>query len=176
MQRIIIIGSGGAGKSTLAKILGQRLSIPVIHLDALYWQPNWQPTSETEWINIQQKLRQNACWIMDGNYGGTLDLRIEAADTIIFLDFKRSLCLWRVIKRYFRYRGRTRPDMGSSCPEKLDWEFLQWIWTFPKRRRHNLLSKLETYQNLKRVIILQNPKQVSDFLAQLAAIAAIKPQ
>ena len=167
MQRIMIIGSGGAGKSTLARQLGQ-LGIPVIHLDTLYWQPGWLPTPSADWISLQRKIIQNPCWIIDGNYGSTLDIRLEAADTIIFLDFEPGLCLWRVVQRYFRYRGKVRPDMATGCPERLTLEFLQWIWNFKQKKRPQVIRKLETYQS--KVIVLQNPAQVSDFLNQTLAI------
>ena len=169
MQRIMIIGSGGAGKSTLARKLGQHLGIPVIHLDTLYWQPGWLPTPSADWIGLQLKIIQNPCWIIDGNYGSTLDIRLEAADTIIFLDFEPGLCLWRVVKRYFRYRGKVRPDMAIGCPERLTPEFLQWIWNFKQEKRPQIIRKLEAYPQSK-VIVLQNPAQVSNFLNQTLAI------
>ncbi len=101
MQRVAIIGSCGAGKTTLAKSLGERLDLPVIHLDAHYWQPGWQATDADEWQKIQQKLVKGDRWIIDGNYGSTMDIRLTAADTIVWLDFSRYLCLWRVFKRSF---------------------------------------------------------------------------
>ncbi|MGL5805452.1 MAG: DNA topology modulation protein [Xenococcaceae cyanobacterium] len=173
MQRITIIGSSGSGKSTLAKKLEQKLDIPVIHLDRFYWQPGWIPRLEADWIDLQCKLLQGDRWIVDGNYLSTMDLRLEAADTIIFLDFKRSLCLWRVTKRYLKYRGRTRSDMASDCPERLTLDFLQWVWNFQGRSRPKIQSKLEAHQKskAKEVFILQNPKQVSDFLDRIEAIA-----
>ncbi|MEH2257160.1 AAA family ATPase [Nostoc sp.] len=117
MKKILIIGSGGAGKSTLARELGTILSLEVIHLDAWYWNPGWVETPKTEWQSIIQDLTLRESWIMDGNYGGTLDVRLSVADTVIFLDFPRILCLSRVIKRRFTYAGQSRPDMALDCPE-----------------------------------------------------------
>ncbi|MES2626184.1 MAG: AAA family ATPase, partial [Pseudomonadota bacterium] len=86
MQRIAIIGCGGSGKSTLANTLGQKLGLPVHHLDQLYWRPTWIETPKAEWESLQQQLCNQPAWIIDGNYGGTMDLRLAAADTVIFLD------------------------------------------------------------------------------------------
>jgi adenylate kinase family enzyme len=119
VKKILIIGSGGAGKSTLACELGTILGLEVIHLDAWYWNPGWVETPKAEWQNIIQDLTLRESWIMDGNYGGTLDVRLSVADTVIFLDFPRLLCLSRVIKRRFIYAGQSRPDMASDCPERL---------------------------------------------------------
>ena len=186
MQRIAIIGSCGAGKSTLARSLGNKLNLPVIHLDTYYWQPEWQSSGDREWLEIHQKLIKGDCaasatlrvqpagrsvpkglrhrWIIDGNYGNTMAGRLAAADTIIWLDFNRYLCLWRVIKRYLQYRGKTRPDMAASCPERLNLEFLLYVWRFPQLHRSRICEKLAACQEDRQIIVLQNPRQVLDLL------------
>lgn len=165
-NRIIIIGCGGAGKSTLARRLGETLGLPVIHLDAEYWQPGWVETPKDEWRHTVETLVQGECWIMDGNFGGTMDLRIAAATTIILLDFPAYLCAYRVITRRLRYWGTTRPDMGPGCPEKLDWEFLKWICVdFPRRSRTHILQRLAQCAAEKQVITLCSPRAVRDFVA-----------
>jgi hypothetical protein len=105
--------------------------LPVIHLDAYYWQSGWQENDPQQWLQIQQELIQCDRWIIDGNYGNTMDIRLAVADTVIWLDFNRYLCLWRVCKRYLKYPGKTRPDMAANCPERLTREFLQYVWNFP---------------------------------------------
>jgi adenylate kinase family enzyme len=166
MKRLAIIGSCGAGKSTLATALGEKLSLPVIHLDSYYWQAGWSETSSSDWLEIQKEFIKSDRWIIDGNYSSTMDTRLDVADTIIWLDFYRYLCLWRVIKRYLRYAGRVRPDMAAGCPEKLDLEFVQYVWNFPNLYRPEILAKLAKYRNSKRLIILHNPHQVLDFVTQ----------
>ncbi|WP_337956063.1 hypothetical protein [Alicyclobacillus herbarius] len=128
MKRIAIIGSPGAGKSTFACRLGDITGIEVFHLDRLFWHPGWVEMPRPEWMELQRKLVQRPSWIIDGNYGSTMDIRIQAADTVIFLDVPRRVCLWRVMKRVIRYHGQTRPDMGAHCPEKIDLEFFRYIW------------------------------------------------
>jgi len=135
MKRIAIIGPGRAGKSTLARQLGDRLGLPVIHLDAHYWHEGWTETPKDVWEQAVRELTRREAWILDGNYGGTMDIRLAAADTIIFLDLPPLLCLWRVGTRQIRYRGRTRPDMGPGCPERLTSFFLKYIWNYRRDRR-----------------------------------------
>jgi adenylate kinase family enzyme len=127
MQRVLVIGSGGAGKSTLARALGDRLGLEVIYLDVYFWKPGWVETPADEWQGVVERLLARSSWVMDGNYGGTMAVRFEAADTIIFLDISRWVCLWRVLVRMLRYRGRTRPDLPEGCPEGFDWEFYKWV-------------------------------------------------
>ncbi|MEH2234261.1 MAG: DNA topology modulation protein [Nostoc sp.] len=168
MKKILIIGSGGAGKSTLARELGTILGLEVIHLDAWYWNPGWIETPKAEWQSIIQDLTRRESWIMDGNYGGTLDVRLSVADTVIFLDFPRLLCLSRVIKRRFIYAGQSRPDIASDCPERLNWEFLKYIWSYPIIRRSGILEKLSQLTPKQQVIILHKPIEVREFLQNIS--------
>lgn len=164
MKKIAIIGSGGSGKSTLAIKLSNKLKIDVYHLDALLWKPNWIGVTREEQIIIQNELIKKDEWIIDGNYSGTIDLRLSAADTIIFLDIPRLICTFRVIKRFFKYRNKTRPDMVEGCKEKIDFNFIKWVWKFPKDKRPNLMKKIEKLLNGKEVIILKSLKEVRLFL------------
>lgn len=164
MKRIVTIGSGGAGKSTFARQLSEKLNIEVYHLDAILWKPNWVGTPRDEQKRIQYELVEKESWIIDGNYGGTLDIRLNTADTIILLDIHRVICLYRAIKRTFQYRNKTRPDMAEGCEERFDLEFLKWIWKFPKTRRTSILEMLEEISEEKNVIILSSPKEVKRFI------------
>ena len=125
----MVIGSGGSGKTRMSTELGARLGLPVVHLDELYWRSGWIATSEPEWRQTVASVVGEPDWVMDGNYGGTLDLRLAASDTVVFLDTPRSICIGRVIWRWLRHLGRTRPHMTPGCPERLTWEFLVWSGT-----------------------------------------------
>jgi len=166
MKRVLVIGSGGSGKSTLSVELGRATGLPVIHLDREYWRPGWEETPKDEWKSRVEKLLAGDSWIMDGNFGGTREIRMQAADTIIFLDLPRRVCLYRVLKRTIKYYGRSRPDMSEGCNERLDLEFIMWVWNYKHRSRKRLLAELEKLEG-KSVIILRNQRQVSDLLANL---------
>ena len=167
MKRIAIIGCGGGGKSTLARQLGEILGIEVFHLDRLHWKPGWVETPKDEWRGIVEDLVKGESWIIDGNYGGTIDIRLDAADTIICLDLPRWINMWRIVKRRFQYLGRQRPDIGPGCPEKIEPEFFRWVWTFPRERRPTLLRKMEQYAEQKQVVVLHSPREVRRFVDRL---------
>lgn len=168
MNRMMIIGCAGSGKSTLAKQLGQILQLPVCHLDYYYWKPGWVPTPPEEWDSFQETLVQEEQWIIDGNYNRTLEIRMRRADVIILLDYSRWITVYRVLKRRVMYHGKTRPDLNEQCPESLDWEFMQWIWTFKKTKVPQILEKLNMYSD-KKIIILKAPKETKEFLEQVKA-------
>ncbi len=121
MRRVLVIGSGGAGKSTLAAQLGTRPELPVVHLDACHWHPGWVPTPDAEWHDTVARLAAGDAWVMDGNYGGTLDLRLAACDAVIFLDLPRWLCIARVLGRWLRYSGRTPARHRAGLPRAAQW-------------------------------------------------------
>ena len=106
---------------------------------------------------------------MDGNYGGTMEMRLSASDTVIFLNYPRSTCVYRAMKRCVTYYNRTRPDMGPGCKEKVDLKFLGWVWNFPKRSRPEIEQRLARIGGNIRVIRLCSPKETDKFLADLRA-------
>lgn len=166
MQRILVIGSGGSGKSTLSKRLGEILALPVIHLDSLYWKPGWVEPDKSEWADEVRRIIARETWILDGNYSGTLPERLEACDTVVFLDLPRLICLWRVFLRLLTHHGKPRPDMPAGCPERFDIGFLLWVWNYPARTRRKLLSSLAACRSTKNVIHLRTRKDVEAFLAR----------
>lgn len=160
------MGSGGSGKSTFSRELGRLTGIPVTHLDREYWRPGWEETPKEEWKDRVAAMLAAESWIMDGNFGGTRAMRMRAADTIIFLDLPRRVCLYRVLKRTLKYYGKSRPDMTEGCNERLDLEFIGWVWSYRHRSRKRLLAELENVGE-RRVIILRNASAVRDFLTSI---------
>ncbi|NKB71619.1 MAG: hypothetical protein GKR89_31480 [Candidatus Latescibacteria bacterium] len=169
-RRISIIGSAGAGKSTFAVRLGTLLELPVIHLDAHYWRPNWISPPRDEWRAQLQQLFQGEDWIMDGNYNNTLPERIAASDAVILLAFPRRICLYRVCKRALKYWGRSRPDLNAGCREHLpDRQFLRWIWNYPVVNLPVTMQLLRDVEAEKEVVILRSNRDVERFLRTLDA-------
>ena len=166
MKRVIMLGCGGAGKSTMARRLGELTGLPVVHLDKLYWRENWTPLTNEEFDALQQAELQKDCWIMDGNFGRTLSWRLERCDTIIYLDYPRWQCVLGVLKRILTNYGRTRPDMGPGCKERFDWEFLCWVWNFNRDKRDRFYRMIRETNHAK-AIILRNRKEGEKFLRSL---------
>lgn len=161
-QKIIIVGSPGSGKSYLSKELEKITGLPVTHLDNLYWNPGWVETPKEEWINKQKEVIKEDRWIIDGNYNSTLEMRVQAADLVLFLDMSRITCIYRVCRRH----GKKRSDLPEFLDEKIDkefWIFLKWIWDYPKRNHNSLLELSKKYPD-KKFIRLKNKKDISLFL------------
>ncbi len=167
MKKVLVIGSGGAGKSTFAVRLHQATNIELIHLDKLYWKSNWVEPSKNDWKKTIENLLKKDSWIMDGNYGGTFAMRFAACDTVIFLDLPRAICVWRAFKRFLFYKKKTRPDMAEGCDEKFDAEFFKWIWNYLTRAKPKVELLLERFQNTKTVIRLQSKNEVEGFLQNI---------
>jgi adenylate kinase family enzyme len=167
VRRILVIGSGGSGKTTVAREIAARTGLPLIHLDQLFWRPGWDPTPDDEWDQVIGRLIAQEGWVMDGNYGRTLQQRIAAADAIVFLDMPRLVCTWRILKRRFKHVGGSRPDVAPGCPEQVNWEFVHWVWTYPSRRRPGILEKLDAVRREKQVFILRSTADVRRFLREL---------
>lgn len=170
--RLLVLGSSGAGKSTLAQRLGEALDLEVIHLDSYYWQPNWTSTPPAEWAGRLNELLQRERWVMDGNYPDSLELRLARADGVVFIDRNRLLCLWRCIRRYLKHRGQNRPELAPGCYEKLDWDFLQWIWNYPRDVRPKVLEAIEHSDGHKRVVVLRNEREAAAFLRALGGASS----
>lgn len=165
MRKVLIIGSGGSGKSTFASHLGQLTNLDVIHLDQLYWRSGWVETPKHEWLEIVSGILNRDQWIIDGNYSGTLEVRLKACDTIVFLDLPRTICVWRIVWRMITNWRRTRPDMTPGCPEKFNLGFIRWVWDYPVQTKPGMVRLLEDYRRTRRVITLNSRRAVRDFLS-----------
>lgn len=165
MQRVLIIGPSGAGKSTLANTLGARLGLPVIHIDRLNWNPGWVESERPDLADKVAAAAADERWLIDGNYGDTLVERLARADTVVYLDFPIPLCFWRILRRWWTYRGRTRPDMTEHCPERLDPAFLRYVMRWksgPGRQTEALLSGYAG-----RLVRLRGPCDVAQWVNSL---------
>jgi adenylate kinase family enzyme len=164
MRRVLILGNAGSGKSTVARRLHAVTGLPLVHLDTHYWKPGWVPSAPEEWIETVELLAGQEHWIMDGGYSNTLFLRLPRADTVLFLDIPRRVCLFRVLCRRIAWRGRSRPDMAFGCHEKLDFAFLKLVWGYPTRTRRKLLAELEALRGSKAIVVLRSSREIDDFL------------
>ncbi len=166
MRRIAILGCSGGGKSTLARALGDKLGLPVVHLDALHWLPGWVERDRGEFRTLLSEALAGDRWVVDGNYSNTSDLRLPRCDTIVVIDRPRWLCLWRVLWRWATHIGRTRADMGAGCPEKIDWAFIAFIWTYPHKVAPRREAGIAAYGGDARVVRLKSDRDIRRFLRQ----------
>lgn len=162
MQRIVILGQSGTGKSTLARRLANHLDIPYLHIDTIFWQPGWVPLDKEL---LREKIKEFISkdkWVIDGNYSSSIEDRLELCDTVIFLNYNRFVGLYGALSRYFKYRGKVRESIGEGCQEKIDFEFVKWIlWDFPRNKEEKLLSKLPKNKD---IYIFNNRKQLNKWL------------
>lgn len=166
MERIVILGSPGSGKSTFARALGEKTGLPVVHGDKLFWHTGWVESTKEEIDSKLMTAAKENCWIIDGNYMRTLPERLERADTVFYLDLPRWVCVCSVLKRILFYRHVTRPDLPEGCSERIEWEFLCWVWNFNKTKRKKLYSLLEQNSD-KTIHIFKSRKQVKAFVRSL---------
>lgn len=167
MERVLVIGPCGAGKSTLSMELGRRLDLPVHHMDQLNWRPGWIESGKDELRAQLDTIVTGHRWLIDGNYGGTMEPRLARADTVVYLDYPIHLCLRRLLSRVWAYRGRTRPDMTEGCPERFDLEFFFYVLTWNRGPRLRTEEKLREYRGT--LIRLKSPDALTDWLAVLPA-------
>ncbi len=164
MEKVLVVGSCGAGKSTFSKHLHEITGLELIHLDRFYHKPNWGKPTDEEWFGIVEKLIASNKWIMDGNYGGTMELRMKHCDTVIWLDLPSFVCTWRVLKRTVMYRNKTRSDMAEGCNERFDWEFTKYVWNFARDKNPNIERRLNKFPHIN-IIRLKTKGEIKAYFA-----------
>lgn len=173
-MKIAILGYSGSGKSTLARNLSEKYNIPVLHFDTVQFLPNWEIRVQEEKERMTKDfLDANDAWVIDGNYSKlSYQRRMEEADVIILLLFNKISCLYRVTRRYLKYKDSTRPDMAEGCNEKLDWEFIKWILrdgrTEESRQRYQ--GVLARYP--EKTILIKNQRQLDDVQKRIDQVLA----
>ncbi len=162
-----MIGNGGSGKSTFATQLGARLGVTVVHLDRLYWQPGWVPTPGDEWRSLQQELVRSERWVIDGNYGATLDVRLAAADTVYFFDTPAWASLFGVLKRWTHHHGEC--IQAEGCPERVSWSFLRWVWRYRRHSRPKVLAAIRTHASGAELVVIRSRRDARRALSARAS-------
>lgn len=165
MQRIVVIGAGGAGKTVLANRLSRLLGLPITHLDSLRYTDTWQIVPEDEFVAAQQAVAATGRWVIDGNSLASMPVRFAAADTIVFLDLPARVCLWGVLRRRLRYRGGQHPD---GVHDRVTWSFLAYVWRYRRRTRPRVRRCIADHGRHATLIELTSRRQANRFLTTLA--------
>ncbi len=154
MKRVVVLGRGAAGKSTLAMLLGRVTGIPVLELDKLFWRSGLAATPPDDWRRLQEDLARCDTWIMDGDLGAydIVEVRLRAADTVILLDYSLIRCAWRALRR-----GRERGD------------FWRWLLLYRRRSRPALMGAIASSAPDATLYVLRGPRDARRFLANATA-------
>ena len=158
MKKVIVIGCPGSGKSTFARALHQKTGIPLYYLDMMYWNADKTTVEKSLFLARLSAVIQKDAWIIDGNYGSTMELRLSACDTVFFLDYPLDVCLNGVRER----RGKPRLDMPWIETEE-DAEFMEFIREFGEVQRPKILARLEKYRD-RRTVVFTNREQADAYL------------
>src|SRR5262245_19831213 len=169
MQRVLVMGSSGSGKSTFARRLSDMTGIPFVSLDALYWRPGWVASDNAEFGDRVAEVARQPQWVMDGNYTrhGAGELRREISDTVIWFDLPRRSCMLGIMRRIAGSYGQVRPEMAEGCPEKIDFEFFRYVWTYRRKQRPTLLAHLEELRSDQTLVCFTDRAQANGYLSDL---------
>ena len=167
MQRVLVIGISGAGKSTFSRALAAQTGLPLIHLDKEFWQPGWVIPKRETWRPKVAQLAAGAAWVMDGNYGSSLPSRLPLADAVVWFDYPRLKCLRRAFWRSATTWGRVRADMAPGCPEQFDSDFVRYIWRFNDIQRPEIVQALKEHAPHLIPVIFRHDGDAAAFLSSL---------
>ncbi|MFI9410088.1 hypothetical protein [Nocardia gamkensis] len=166
MDRIAILGCGGSGKTYLANQLAALLELPVTHLDSIYYDADWNPMQPNEFAARQQALVAQPRWLLEGNYASSLPIRLQAADTVIFLDLPALTCLLGILQRRLRYRGGQHTN---GVYDRITWNFVRYIWGYRKTMRPKIHALLAEHGVHVHLITLRSRRHSARFLRSMHA-------
>ncbi|PKV84233.1 topology modulation protein [Streptomyces sp. TLI_146] len=170
MKRIALIGCGGSGKTYLSKRIGTLINAQVTHLDAVYYDDHWNTLPPEKFAAIQEELVAAPAWVIEGNYAGTLPIRLRRADTVIFLDLPAWACLWGIAQRRLRYGGGQNDATGVY--DRINWGFIRYVWGYRKSmapRVRDLISEHATGAAVHRVTSRRQARELLDRLTKTQA-------
>ncbi|MCK1619407.1 AAA family ATPase [Bradyrhizobium sp. 159] len=170
MRRIIVVGSQGSGKTSLSRNLGQKLDLPVVHLDVLYWRSGWKPSDKANFRSRVAEAIAGDAWVVDGSFSGlAFDLTLARADTLVVIDRPRWLCQWRILWRSAFDRATARPDLPEGCPEQFDWKLMKEAWRYNTERVPAIEAERIQYGPDVPVVRLRRDRDIQGFLESVSA-------
>ncbi|TMK52543.1 MAG: topology modulation protein [Actinobacteria bacterium] len=167
MERVTIVGCGGSGKSYVAQELGRLLDLPVIHMDAVYFDDHWNPLPMERFEAVQREFVAAPRWVIDGNYNSTVQVRLEAADTVVFMDLPTRVCLWGILSRQLRH-GRGQNEQ-TGVYNRITGDVLRYVVGYRWKMRPRVLAKIHRHASGAALIMLTSRRQTRHFLRQVAS-------
>ncbi|MFG1697231.1 topology modulation protein [Nonomuraea sp. NPDC049309] len=166
MNRVVVVGSGGSGKSHVARELGRLLQVPVIHLDAVYYDDEWNPLPPEKFEAAQRELVGEPCWVIDGNHNSSLYIRLAACDTVVMMDVPTWAALWGIFFRQLRHGSGQH---GSGVYNRIHWGVVSYVATYRRRMRPKVLAKINEFAAGKQVVYLTSRAETRRWLERVAA-------
>jgi adenylate kinase family enzyme len=167
MERVVVVGCGGSGKTYLSNLLARVLDLPLTHLDAVYYDSDWQPLAADVFAARQRSLVASSRWLIEGNYAGSLSIRLARADTVIFLDLPALVCLIGILQRRWQYRGGQHEGVGVY--DRITWGFIRYVWRYRANMRPKVRRLMAEHGTAARTITLTSRRQADRFLKEVQA-------
>lgn len=161
MNKIAVVGISASGKSFFARKLADKTSLPIFHMDKLFWKGNWEAVPEPEYLKEHNLLIQKDKWIIEGYIDKNMADRLKFADLVIYLDYSGIRCAWQLIKRWLNHRNKSRPELPKEAKEKFTFKFFWLVLTRGERKDIEEAIKISGARNVKR---FNSPKQTNNFL------------
>lgn len=159
-KRICVIGRPGSGKSTFAVKLAKKTGLPLVHLDQIWWKENWVESTREEFDRkLAEKLAMDS-WIIEGDYSRTLKMRCAKADILYVYDLPKVQSVFGYLKRAVKNWGTSRADMPENCIEKIEWEFIKYIWNY---KLTDIKSLQKEFPELK-IVVMKSHKAANKIL------------
>jgi adenylate kinase family enzyme len=163
MDRIAIIGCGGSGKTTLGRQLADKINAPITHLDGIYYDSAWNTLPPEKFTAIQQELVAEPRWVIDGNFASTLPIRLQRADTVVFLDIPPIVCLWGILQRRRRYRGGQHTEQGVF--DRIHWGFIRYVLGYRRQMRPKVRALIAEHAGHAHITTLTSRRAARRFAA-----------
>ncbi|HEY0122778.1 MAG TPA: AAA family ATPase [Rhizobium sp.] len=171
-ERILVIGCSGGGKSTLSQKICARLDLPYVSMDReFFWLPGWVKRDKAEERALIAAKVAEERWLIDGTAPSSFDLRLPRTELVLWVRMPRWLCMWGALSRAVRWLGRSRPDMAPGCPERIDWEFLRYIWDWERKFAPKVLAGLTQHGPDVPVLQLKSRSEMRQLLDLLSGPA-----
>lgn len=142
MRKVAIVGCGGSGKSHVARELGRILDAPVTHLDAAFYDDEWNALPRDKFADVQRELVSQPRWVIDGNYNSTLQVRLEACDTVVLMDVSTAAALYGIFSRQLRHGAGHK---GNGVHNRIHWGVIKYVATYRRKMRPRVMAKIEEF-------------------------------